>query len=213
MTTILGVLIGVATGLISWWIVTRLLTPRVALSSQISKLSAEEFGPWRYRIKIANLHRRWTSHVVDVRITAKLRIRGLSRGDDWADYPIPVGHTGEMDYVESSTSPRLQIHRMNRTHLELLATHFEVDNPEDLSLERLVSHLPLEQLLSLGSQEEGSKPEIRVVLSAAHPYTGARRWFVGHYDSSAIVCGWFSEKHGRKGLEVERNDTLCQPTR
>lgn len=209
MGVILGVLIGVATGLVSWWVVTRLLTPRLGLSADISKLGAQEFGPWRYRVKIANLHRIWCPHVLDVRCTAKLRIKGLnSKG--WADYPIPVGHSGEMDLVERNAVPRLQIHRMRREHLELLARALGISSPQGLLTEELVRELPLERLLSLGSQDENSRSEVRVVLSAAHPYTGARRGVVRHYRSSAIVCGRFSAGAGRKGLKVVPNGDLCQ---
>jgi hypothetical protein len=141
--------------------------------------------------------------VKDVQVTAKLRIKSLNHEGSWADYPIPVGHSGAMDYLERNSAPRLQIHKMEREHLDLLARHLEINNPETLSTGDLVAQLSLERLLAVGSQEKGSEPHVRVIVSGAHPYTGARRAKIRTYVQSAIAEGEFSSGDGRRGLAIK----------
>ncbi len=202
MDNVYAVIIGVLAGLASWWVVARVLTPRLAVSREISKLPATEYGPWRYRMKIVN-RTWWHQPAVDIRMRASLRVYGLS-GKSWSNYPIPVGHTGEMDLIERSATPRLQLHQMMAHHRRLLAEHLLKlqDNPAQLTDDQ-VPLLTLEQIMSVGQ-----KAEIRFVISGAHPYTGSRRAVVGHYHTQHIWCGWFE----RAGLSVVRDDAKCRDT-
>lgn len=202
MSDIYAVLLGVAASLASWWIISRLLTPRLAVSNEISKLPAVEFGPWRYRIKITN-RSWWRQPAVEIKMKASLRVHGLTY-NSWSNYPIPLGHTGEMDMINRSATPRLQLHEMKEQHRLLIAEHLRnhqgIEIPVD---ERRFPLLTLEQILSVGK-----KAEIRIVISGAHPYTGSRRAIVTHHDARHVICGWFH----KESLRVVRDDTQCEET-
>lgn len=50
---LVGVVIGLATGLASWWVVVRWIRPKLVLVPEISKLPDETGAArWRYRIQI-----------------------------------------------------------------------------------------------------------------------------------------------------------------
>lgn len=195
---VLGVVIGLATGLAAWWVVARALTPRLALSAEISKLPAE-LGPalWRYRVKVANLPR-WfiRAEAAEVRMTATLRIKGL-RDSNWTNFPIPIGHTGEVDLIERNIVPRLQIHEMEAEHLSRLA--------KEAGWKGALEQIELEDVLRLGA-----RAEVRVVVGAAHPYSGSRRSFVARYIQDAVRCGRFSREPDVRGLAVIEDPTLCE---
>ncbi len=77
---LIGVAIGLITGLTSWWIVARFIRPRLVIIPEISKLRDEtDSARWRYRIKVRNKRRAMLPHTaaVDLHVSATLHIRGL----------------------------------------------------------------------------------------------------------------------------------------
>jgi gamma-glutamylcyclotransferase (GGCT)/AIG2-like uncharacterized protein YtfP len=197
---VIGLLIGLAASLVAWWLVTRAVAPKLDVSSEISKLPDESVpGRWRYRIKVVNLRRWLLLHgpAVDVRIVASLRLKGFDGYQGWTDFPIPIAHTGELDMIERNALPRLRLYDMNAAHLQRLLG--------EQAFGKDTSHIALEDLLSLGEDSE-----IRVIVSAAHPYTGARRAVIGRYSLADITCGAFWARPGRRGLQVARAPSRCR---
>jgi gamma-glutamylcyclotransferase (GGCT)/AIG2-like uncharacterized protein YtfP len=188
---LLGLLLGLVTSLIGWWLVTRAVAPKLDVSREISKLPDPSVaGRWRYRIKVTNLRRWLLLHqpAVEVRIVASLRVKGFDGYKYWTDFPIPIAHTGELDMIERNALPRLRLYDMNEEHLRRFV---------DRSAEKDIRNVGLEELLSAGEDAE-----VRVIVSAAHPYTGARRAVTRRYSMSDIAFGAFRARSGREGLRV-----------
>lgn len=195
----IGTAIGLATGLIAWWIVGRALTPKIVISPQISKLPDETGAElWRYRIKIMNMKRRWPldAAAVELNVTATLRIRGLreSAPETWYDIDVPVGHTGELAYVKRNRALRLRLSDIVDRQARLL--------PDDLRSGIENGRIELERLFELGSRSR-----LRVVVGASHSYTHGRRTEVQRYKPEDVICGPFEES----GVMVVEDPSLCEP--
>jgi hypothetical protein len=199
-STLLGLALGLLTSLFAWWLVVRAVAPKLRLSPIISKRpDLAQPGRWRYRIKIVN-QRRWPlphTPAVEVRIVASLRLKGFAGYKDWTNFPIPISHIGEMDMIERNAVPRLRIFDMQPRDLERLV---DEETPDRDSRD-----VELEHLLALGAESE-----VRVVVSAAHPYTGARRSVTGRFTSADIACGAFSNRAGTAGLRLAPSSSESQ---
>jgi AIG2 family protein len=194
VSTLIGLATGLFLSLVAWWLVARAVTPKLALSREISRLQdlSQPRRP-RYRIKIVNL-RRWPlphSPAVEVRVVSSLRLKGLEGYEHWTDFPIPIAHSGEMDMIERNALPRLRLFDIRPDHLKrLVAGHANDSDPRDVELEHLL--------------RLGTASEVRVVVSAAHPYTGARRSVTQRYTLPDVVRGSFWKRPGKEGLRVAR---------
>jgi hypothetical protein len=197
-SVIVGVGVGVFTGLLTWWITARAITPKLEISSKISKLPDDaQPARWRYRVKVQNVRRPWLpdAPAVEAQVTAVLRIKGL-RGpapDTWVGIPIPIGSTGEIDFLPRDRSLRLRLYDIDFHAFELL--------PSDVERAIHSGDVTLEELFTLGS-----RARLRVVVSASHGYTHARNTAIARYDVSDIECGAFDPKT----VEVVPDPTRCE---
>lgn len=77
---IFGLIIGVGTNLVAWWLLFHAVVPKIQFSPSISKLTNEEHpddqSGYKYRVKIENAGRR---AVIDLEIRARIVIHGLGR--------------------------------------------------------------------------------------------------------------------------------------
>jgi hypothetical protein len=189
---LLGVAIGLITGLLSWWIIARFVRPLLVIVPDISKLPDETGAArWRYRIKVLNKRRRLIPHTaaVDLHVTATVRILGLreSAPKTWYTISVPVGRTGDLAYVRWNSALRLRLHNISEDQMMLL--------PQSLQGEIKDASIELESLLALGS-----KAQLRVVATAAHSYTLGRSIAVRRFRTDSIHNGPF-EAAGERVVE------------
>jgi hypothetical protein len=190
-TMVVGIAVGVVSGLATWWITARAITPRIKLSERISRLPDDSgVTPWLHRIKVLNVKRPWLpdAPLVDVRVTASLRIRGLRKGlpQTWIRIRIPVGGDGELPILMRSRVVRLEAHSIEEKYALLL--------PPPLLAEWKEGRLALDDLFELGSCAR-----LEVVVGASHSYTGARSTVVATYRPEDVTDGGFAGG----GLAVE----------
>lgn len=180
-----GIFVGVVASLVGWWIVARGSTPLIAISPKISKVHQGQGGnpiAWRYRIKY-RVERHWwlrRSAAVDVRVTAILRVFG-HKSRTWNTWTIDVG---------ASRSPYVQTNRivpLNVEQLQFVGTSTLAARLREVAAERPDE---LEPLLLVAE-----RAEVRIVISAADAYTGARRTFMRSYTIDDIVEAKF-ERNG-----------------
>jgi hypothetical protein len=196
---IVGTAVGIGSGLTTWWITARAITPKICISSAISKLPDDAgTAPWRYRVKVINVRRPWLpdAPAVEIDISATLRIKGLRpiAPETWVGLPIPIGSTGEIAFLRRDRSVRLRLYDLDWHARELL--------PVEMRRSVRSREITLEELFTLGSEVR-----LQVVLSASHSYTHARSTAIGTYRASDIRCGLF-DKHG---LDVVEDPSLCEP--
>lgn len=191
-----GIAVGVISGLATWWITARAITPKIELSDGISKLSdGSGVTPWLYRVKLLNVKRPWLpdAPLVDVGVAASLRIRGLREElpETWIRIRIPVGGDGELPFVKRSRVLRLNAHAIDEKFGVLLPPPL-LDAWKD-------RRLALDDLFELGS---GARLE--VVISASHSYTGARSTVVATYRPEDVKDGGFAR--GRLTIQPGTSD-------
>jgi hypothetical protein len=139
---LVGVVIGVVGSLVAWWIVARAVRPRILISPKISRLPEwRRDVPWRYRVKVVNGSRRWPlprSPLVDVRIVATLRFRGLDEKlpRNTNNYTLPLPHDGVVPYLSTNTLVRV------RASSSQLQTHTRTRPPRrSLTIQRPISRM------------------------------------------------------------------------
>lgn len=184
LSVMVGIAVGVISGLATWWITARAITPKIELSEEISKLpDGSGATPWLYRVKLVNVKRPWLpdAPLVDVSVTASLRIRGLREAlpETWIRIRIPVGGDGELPFVRRDRVLRLNAHGIDKKYAVLL--------PTALSDAWKENRLSLDDLFNLGS---GARLE--VVISASHSYTQARSTVVATYRPEHVRDGGFT---------------------
>ena len=203
MALLIGIGLGLLTSLVGWWIVARALTPSLRLSSDISKLPDRTGrAPWLYRVKVANLRRWWLPDwpTLDLRVSASLRIKGLRDETTWNYYEVPIGFTGEVAYVDRNHIFRLRIYDISSERADFMLL------PERIQEAIKAGDVSLEDLLRLGS----NGANLRIVLSAAHGYTQARRAVMKTYTLENVLCGSFSRQGGRASVEVLEDRSRCE---
>jgi hypothetical protein len=205
MDLLIGVGLGLLTSLVGWWIVARALTPKLGLSADISKLPDEAGkAPWRYRVKVANLPRWWLPDwpTLDLRISASLRIKGLREKTTWSYFDVPIGFSGDVAYVDRNHIFRLRIYDISSERENFMLLPINVQHAIK------GGDVTLEDLLCLGH-----RADLRVVMSAAHGYTQARRAVLRTYTLKNVVCGPFNRQGGRASVEVLEDRSRCEHDR
>lgn len=192
-----AVLVGLGTGLATWWLTARGATPKIVLSDEISKLPDESgAAAWRYRFKMLNKRRLWLRHspAVELDVAAVLRVRGLrpSTPGSWFAFRIPTLMTEEIPYMRDNRAIRLRLHEIDFDQLGLL--------PGEVRAAIRDGSITLESLFTLG--EEAA---LHVIVSASHGYTHARTTELKRYRASAIRCGKFEPL----GVAVVPDPSLC----
>jgi hypothetical protein len=190
---LLDIVIGLLLGLLSWWIVTRAVTPRIWISPDISKLpDSTGNATYTYRVKVFNLKKLPLPKkpAIDIKITANLSILGVdsTRPKTWFRMNVPVGNTGELAYMRHNSIFRLRLHDIPARQAARL--------PEHLHANIATGEIQLEDLLRLGS-----KSHLRVVVTAAHIYTWGRSLAEWSFHLNHIVCGAFDADNGRRVAE------------
>ena len=183
-TVLVGIAVGVTSGLAAWWITARAITPKIELSEGISRLPDDSgVTPWLHRVKVLNVKRPWLpdAPLVDVRVTASLRIQGLRKGlpETWIRIRIPVGGDGELPIVMRSRVVRLDAHAIEEKYAPFL--------PPPLLDAWKERRLALDDLFELGSCAR-----LEVVIGASHSYTGARSTVVATYRPEDVTDGGFA---------------------
>src|SRR5919108_3046233 len=107
----LGVIVGIATNIFSWWILFHGIVPKVRFSPYLSKTSYPQTGHdksgYRYRVKYENAGGR---AIIDIEVMARLSIKGLGPYlTSWHTFLIPLNPDGELSF----RTPRLPPQRKN----------------------------------------------------------------------------------------------------
>lgn len=197
-----GFILGIATNLLTWWILSHLVVPHIRFSPQISKTRAnktqDDRSGYKYRIKIENSGRR---AAIDVEIIARLRIKGIGSfpRTNWHIVNIPLNTHGDKSYRIPRILP-LKRDFARRHTLQFLVNEAEEFRtnpiyPEPIRKKAERRTLLLEDLLTLGNAAN-----LQVLAFAYDEFSGARKLFVSKpYTCNDIKEGPFTTK----GLEVK----------
>jgi len=194
-----GIGVGLITGLLSWWVTSRAITARIALSDKISKLPAldSEPGEWRYRFKMLNKRRLLLPKraAVELDVSAVFVFKSFRADDSIDRVRIPVGAVArndadlEVSYLEKNRALRLRTEEMRSSLLPL-----EIQQGlEDATV-------TLEGLFD--AVDDG---RLEVVVNASHGYTHARSTAFATYHRIDIECGEFVPE----GIELKRDASKC----
>src|SRR5437868_2450407 len=123
----IAIAVGVFSGILSWWITARAITPQIVLSTKISKQPALEGEPgqWRYRFKVQN-KRRWylpAYPAVELDIAAYVVFKSLRskapHSIDRVRVPVGAGTSDEADleisYLPTNRALRLRTEAIKST--------------------------------------------------------------------------------------------------
>jgi len=202
-----GFVLGIATNLLSWWILSHVVVPQISFSPQISKTCAHKTpcdqSGYKYRVKLENSGRR---AAIDVEIAARLRVKGMGAfaKTNWLIVNIPLSTHGNSYRIPRILPVKESLAR--RHTLRLLINEAEEFRsptyPEAIRKKAEERTLLLEDLLTLGSAAT-----LQIVVFAYDEFSGARKLFVSkEYTCSDIKEGPFL----RKGLEVKELPTKEQ---
>lgn len=157
----------------AWWFVRNAFVARITVSPGISKLpDAANPGTYRYRVKIVN--QTWFWPAVGVELSANLRVKGLRSPKNISVLAVPVGADSRISILRRNRVVRLRVHDLP----ERVQTLFGEETRKRLA----DGSANLEELLSHGD----GKGELELVISAAHPYGGTRRYWAFRYSLNDI---------------------------
>jgi hypothetical protein len=165
-----GLLIGILGSLIAWWILFRLISPKLIFSERISRAKADdEPGDLAYRVRFENSGRR---AIIDLSIKAILRIRGLNplRPSNWETTYLPVSFEGDFPYVFPNREKgnrriiRIRVKKKNEFERTVYPTEIR-EKARDRSL-------TLDDLLSIGTQAT-----VQLIALGSDSFSGARKAF------------------------------------
>jgi hypothetical protein len=200
---ILGVLVGLATNLVSWWILAHYVVPRIEFSQALGKLPSDknEYDRcgFRYRVKLRNGGRRG---IIDVELAATLRIEGLSKSSNIEVVPIPWNSEGDKRVNITRlppVKPGIKAARVLRLYINCV-DQFRTRSlyPDVFQKKAEERTLTLEDILGLGS-----KAWLQISAFGYDEFSGARKLFVSKsYNLEDIKQGQFE----KTGLAVAAND-------
>lgn len=196
---ILGVLVGLATNLVSWWILAHYIVPRIEFSQALGKLHSDknEYDRcgFRYRVKLRNGGRRG---IIDVELAATLRIEGLSKSNNIEVVPIPWNSDGDKKSNITRlppVKPGIKAARVLRLYINCV-DQFRTRSlyPDAFRKKSEERTLTLEDILGLGS-----KAWLQIAAFGYDEFSGARKLFVSKsYNLQDIRTGRFE----KAGLDV-----------
>lgn len=196
ISILIGLLTGILTALIAWWILFHCIIPRIHFSSSISKTpTQDDKSGYRYRFKLENAGRR---SIIDVELMARLRIKGLLADypNNWEVINIPLGANGRR-YKIPRILPirRRRVRYIMRLYVNRVDEFREPIYPEHIRRKAEKQSLLLEDILSLGSQAT-----LQIHAFGYDEFSGARKLFISKfYTIHDIKEGPFEEK----GLDVQ----------
>lgn len=191
----LGLAVGLATNLFSWWLLFHGIVPKVRFSPYISKTPSDEIGhdksEFRYRVKYENSGGR---AIIDLEVTASISIEGLGPSKDSLHiFLLPLNPDGNLSFRRPRLLPR---HKTNRPgHISRFFINSAVEHldrppyPDNIREKARQGILTLEELLELGS-----KATVEVQAFGYDEFSGSRRLFLSHpYTVKDIKLGAFKK--------------------
>lgn len=198
---LIGLLIGVGTNLIAWWILFHYIVPKIHFSPSISKIPTKDnkLG-YKYRIKIQNSGKR---SIIDVEFRARLRIKGLlDNPKHWKLVSIPLyGNTivNKFPIIEPAKQKTsgwaIQIYLNNVDEFRNLPY------PEDIRKKSKEESLLLEDVMGMGSETS-----IQIFAFGYDEFSGSRKYFESKsYTINDIKEGPFD------GLKIKKQIAQWRP--
>lgn len=188
-----GLVLGVASSFIAWWIIFRKIVPQIEFSPFISSRPQRKNPERRsYRIKFKNMGRR---AIIGVEVFARLTIK-WENGTNWSGYYIPLNFAGdrkcELPHLGRGRNRILTLW-LNRAESFRTLARF----PEAVRKKAEERKLTLEDLLS-----QGEAARLQIFASGYDEFSGARKVFVSRrFELNDIKDGFF------KGLSVDASQT------
>ncbi len=191
IVSLISLFIGIISSYISWWILFKIIVPKIKFSDKISKIPSESSKGFGYRVKYHNCGRR---NIIDITINIRLRIKGLFKDRKM---------TWKVIYLE--TEPEMKAKPLikpskeggNLVYINVNDTKY-FSNPifpiaiRDKHNKR---ELLLEDILKLGDERK-----LEIILSGYDEFSGARKVFISKsYYIDDIVTAKFLEK----SLEID----------
>lgn len=198
--------LGVVASFIAWFILSRILKPKLIISNKISKLPTIRDDardvPYQYRIKVANKSR---YNVYDVTTQGRIVISGLVNG--YPDMPRrfkvyignvaylpPTNKKNNEDGCQFIIALQKKEDFLNSTLGKLYSEKFNLDKKKD-------KKLLLEDILSLGKEAY-----LDVSVICTHEFSGARRAFNQKYRLEDIVEG---KTFMDFGVDIDLTKSAC----
>ncbi len=167
--TFLGILLGVASSMLSWFILFHVIVPKIRFSNFISRTAKpDSAGCHRYWLKFENYGRRG---IVDVEFICQLRIKGLRPREktSWRLF-YPKIQYRRLPFFPSILKGGL------RQLIEIIPVFEDLDSerslPNNLREIYAKGNLLLEDLLSAGD-----KAELRIFTYGYDSFSGTRKAF------------------------------------
>ncbi len=198
----LGLAVGIATNLFSWWLLFHGIVPKVRFSQYISKTPYADTGHdksgYRYRVKFENSGRR---AIIDMDVMARLRIKGLDPHKGlWHTFLVPLSPDGNIYFriprlmpigTASRFGTKIRLHSarpINRFHINSAFEHLDrPPYPREIRKKAKQGTLLLEDLLNLGSEAT-----LEVEAFGYDEFSGTRKLFVSKlYTAEDIKEGHF----------------------
>jgi hypothetical protein len=186
ISNLIGLLIGLFTSFLTWWILFHAIVPKISFAKDISKLpSDDDPSEWRYRIKFANVGRR---ALVDIQVLARFSIKGLTAPGNWVTFNIPLEWNGDT----KAEMPRLT--KKNNRVLRLFVSHTldlkrSTLYPTNIRDKAIAVTLTLEDLFSLGTESS-----LIIWVFGYDEFSGSRKLFRSQdYQITDIKEGRFKQ--------------------
>ena len=163
-STFVGILLGVISSIIGWWILFRCYIPNLSFSSIISKIE-EDNSRARYRIRILNKGRR---KAIDLEIIARLQVRGILKETPKVWKQVNLKIAGEkIPYIEKDEA------RIIRLLPEKTIDFREMVFPEEIREKAWSEKLTLEDLFRCGEESF-----LQIHVFAYDEFSGSRKMFL-----------------------------------
>jgi hypothetical protein len=179
LLTAIGLLGGLALSFLLWWVLARVMVPRVAFGTHISKLPDGDDRHVRYRVKIANVGRR---DIIDLSVRVRLYMPASgSTSTNIVELPLNTDHL----FILRPKDVRIFNLNLGEVESRFLANHEAALLKQrcDQSLERILN--------------DHCRSFLLVQLLAYDGWSGARRYYRSErYRRDSIRPGRF------KGLVV-----------
>jgi hypothetical protein len=199
---ILGVVVGLFTSFLSWWVLFHFLRPKIVLSDVISATEdesalgeADDSSRELCYIKLVNVGWR---RAIDLQVTAIARIKGLAASNPglWKVVRLRV-EEGDPDYSYPIINP-LRKSRLRwplRIHVNDIEKFKRSPFPEHIRAKAVARTLRLKDVLEIGTASE-----VRVVVSCSDGFSGARRVDEQIYARKKLIFAPFK----KNSLEIDK---------
>jgi len=186
LSNFLGIITGILSSLVTWWLLFHGLVPRIKFSEFISKLPlTENPSKFKYRFKFENVGPR---ALIDAQIQARLSIKGLQFENSWTVFKLTFNSSGEK---------KAEIPLISSKHNRVLRFYINSVQgikeskllPEEIRLKASNGSILLEDLLILGSSAS-----MTGYVFGYDTFSGARKLFISKkYRINDIRIGRFKE--------------------